>query len=262
MNAGSLRHCLTACAMFVLVLAGNAWGQTPGTGAISGVVFDPSNRVIANAEILTVNEATQASRSVITTAEGVFRVLLLPPGSYSVTVKAAGFAERTSRSIEVTVSETTSLNVKLAIAAASASVQVASHAEMAELESSTLGGLVDDTAIQALPLSNRNFTQIMGLSPGVVVALPTPAALGSGSQNVSSNGAKTTANNVQFNGVDANNLAQNSVASAGEDVGTALPAPDSIQEFRVQTANFDAAYGRGSGANVDLVSKSGTNRFH
>ncbi|HEY1901946.1 MAG TPA: carboxypeptidase regulatory-like domain-containing protein [Terracidiphilus sp.] len=248
--------------MFLLVLAGNAFGQTPGTGAISGVVLDPANRVIANAEVLAVNDATQASRSVMTTTEGVFRVLLLPPGNYSVTVKAAGFAERTARPIEVTVSETTSLNMKLAIAAASASVQVASHAEMAELESSTLGGLVDDVAIQALPLSNRNFTQIMGLSSGVLVALPTPAALGSGSQNVSSNGAKTTANNVQFNGIDANNLAQNSVANAGEQVGTALPAPDSIQEFRVQTANFDAAYGRGSGANVDLVSKSGTNRFH
>ena len=121
---------------------------------------------------------------------------------------------------------------------------------------------MDDTAIQALPLSNRNFTQIMGLSPGVVGALPTPSALRNGSQNVASDGGKTTANNIQFNGVDANNLAENSVTNAGEEVGVALPAPDSIQEFRVQTANFDAAYGRGSGADVDLVTKNGTNKFH
>jgi hypothetical protein len=79
---------------------------------------------------------------------------------------------------------------------------------------------------------------------------------------VSSNGATPTSNNIQFNGVDANNLAENSAANANEEVGTGIPAPDAIQEFRVQTANFDAAYGRGSGANVDLVSKSGTNSFH
>jgi len=262
MSVDALRKRAAAWAMLLLVLAGAAYGQTPGTGAIYGMVYDPSNRVIANAEVQVVNDATDVSRSVFTTAAGVFRVPLLPPGSYTVMVTAAGFAEHTSQSVPVTVSETSSLSVKLTIAGASTSVQVASHPEVAELESSTLGGLVDDTAIQALPMSNRNFTQIMGLSPGVVVALPTPAALGSGSQNVASNGSKTTANNVQFNGIDANNLAENSVANAGEEVGTALPAPDSIREFRVQTANFDAAYGRGSGANVDLVSKSGGNGFH
>ena len=135
--------------------------------------------------------------------------------------------------------------------------------EIAELESSTLGGLVDQTAIQALPLSNRNYTQILGLSPGVVVDLPNATNLGRGTQNVASNGATPTSNNIQFNGIDANNLSENSAANAeSSNVGTAIPAPDTIQEFRVQTANFDAAYGRGTGANVDLVSKSGTNRFH
>ena len=113
-----------------------------------------------------------------------------------------------------------------------------------------------------MPLENRNFTQILSLSPGVVVALPNATTLGRGSQNVSANGSKTTANNVQFNGVDANNLAQNSVENATEEVGVAIPAPDTIQEFKVQTANYDASYGRGNGANVDVVSKSGTNRFH
>lgn len=262
MKTSSLRHYLVLWTICAFVLTVKAFGQTPGTGAISGVVFDPSNRAIANAEVLSVNEETHASRSVITTAEGVFRVPLLLPGRYTVTVEAKGFAGKSFQSIQVTVSETTSLNVKLTIAGASVSIQVASDAELAELETSTLGGLVDDTAIQALPLSNRNYTQILGLSSGVVVPLPTAAALGNGSQNVASNGGKTTANNIQFNGIDANNLAENSAVNAGEEVGTAIPAPDSIQEFRVQTANFDAAYGRGSGANVDLVSKGGTNSLH
>ena len=88
------------------------------------------------------------------------------------------------------------------------------NAQTVELESSTLGGLVDETAIQALPLSNRNYTQILGLSPGVVVDLPNATALGNGTQNVASDGATPTANNIQFNGIDANNLAENSAATA------------------------------------------------
>ena len=74
--------------MLLFVLVGRAFGQTPGTGAISGVVYDSSNRVIANAEVLTVNDGTHASRSAVTTPEGVFRVPLLSPGTYTVTVKA------------------------------------------------------------------------------------------------------------------------------------------------------------------------------
>jgi hypothetical protein len=241
----------------------NAAGQTPGTGAISGVVVDSANRAVGNAEVLAVDDATHMSRSVVTTAEGVFRVPLLPPGSYTVTVTAVGFAGHTFQNIPVTVSETSSLNVTLSVAGASTSVQVTGDAEMVQLESSTLGGLVNDRAVQALPLSSRNFTQIMGLAPGVVADLPTATVLGNGTQNVASNGATPTANNIQFNGVDANNLVESSAATAQTfEIGVAIPAPDTIQEFRVQTANYDAAYGRGTGANVDLVSKSGTNHFH
>jgi len=254
---------LVTFSISLLLLMGIAIGQTPGTGAISGIVYDPTGRVVQNAEVLVSNEATHAARKVTTTAEGFYRVQLLSPGHYSVMVTSVGFAPHTSQAIEVTVSETTSLNVSLTVAAASASVQVSNYAEVAELESSTLGGLVNETAIQGLPLSNRNFTQILGLSPGVVVDLPNATLMGTGSQNVASDGATPTANNFQFNGVDANNLVENSFAIANtSEVGVAIPAPDVIEEFRVQTANFDAAYGRGTGANVDMVSKSGTNRVH
>lgn len=262
MKAAPLRYFLALSAIFLIMTTSAVLCQTPGTGAISGVVYDPAKRVIANAEVLAVNEATHASRSVQTSAEGAFRVPLLLPGNYAVMVKAAGFAEQTARGVQVTVSETSSLSLTLAIAAAGTNVQVTSDAEMAQLESSTLGGVVDEEAIQALPLSNRNYTQILGLAPGVSVSLPDAAELGRGTQNVSANGAKTVSNNIQFNGIDANNLSQNSAANDGEEVGTGIPSPDTIQEFKVQTANYDAAYGRGTGANVDLVSKSGTNRFH
>jgi hypothetical protein len=255
-------HLLPAVTL-LLLLAYTAFAQTPETGAISGVVHDPTNRVVANAEVLVIYEATHTARSVTSTAAGVFRVPLLPPGVYEVTVKAPGFAVNTSRLVQVTVSNTTSLNVALTVAGASETVQVNGNSSMAQLESSTIGGLVDQHSVQTLPLSSRNYTQILGLSPGVIVDLPSATTLGNGTQNVASNGATPTANNIQFNGIDANNLAQNSaIAAESAEIGTAIPAPDTIQEFRVQTANFDAAYGRGTGANVNLVSKSGTNQFH
>jgi hypothetical protein len=262
MKSSWLQRSFAVSATLVLVLARMTFAQAPGTGAISGTVYDPSNRAIHNAEVLAVNEATHVSRSVLTTEEGVFRVPLLLPGSYTVTVKAPGFADHVSKSLSVTVSETSSVNVTMTIAGENASVRVASDAELAETESSTLGRAVDQEAIQALPLASRNYTQILALSPGVGVGLPDVRTLGRNSQNVTSDGAKTTSNNVQFNGIDANNLSQNSMKGDGEEVGTAVPAPDAIQEFKAQTANYDASYGRGAGANIDFISKSGTNTFH
>src|ERR1700728_3204187 len=198
MNSLSPCHLFAGVTVFAVLLAGNTFGQTPGTGAISGIAYDPSNRVIANAEVLVVNEATHLSRQVVTTAEGAFRVPLLQAGSYAVTVSTPGFVPGTSEHISVTVGETSSLDVTLKVAGARATVQVQSDVPMAQLESSMLGGLVDEAAIRGLPLSSRNYTQIIGLAPGVVVDLPNATALGNGTQNVPSNGATPTANNIPF----------------------------------------------------------------
>ena len=246
----------------VVLLAATALTQTPGTGAVSGSVSDPAGKVVVNAEVRAVSASTGVSRSAMTSADGSFELPLLAPGAYAVSVRAAGFAESAPAAVTVTASQWTSLAFRLSVQSVGESVRVTASTQNAQLESSTLGGTVDETAIQSLPLSNRNFTQILGLAAGVVVDLPNATALGSGTQNVASDGATPTDNNIQFNGIDANNLAENSAAVAETDAGTAVPAPDTIEEFRVQTANFDAAYGRGAGANVDLVSKSGGNSFH
>jgi hypothetical protein len=236
--------------------------QTPGTGAIAGTVHDPSGFVVAKAKVVVVNESTNAMRTALTDPAGVFSIPLLSPGSYSVTVTSPGFGANTISAVRVVVSETSSLDLRLAIEKVGVNVEVTSSVEIAQTESSTLGRAVETEAMESLPLANRNYTQILALSPGVVVALPDATALGRNNQNVTSNGAKTTSNNIQFNGVDANNLSQDSAADDGEEVGTAVPAPDAIEEFKVQTANYDASYGRGAGANVDLISKTGTNSFH
>ena len=236
--------------------------QAPGTGAIRGVVFDPSGMPVSHATVDVESVTTHAQRTVSTGSSGEYSVAMLPPGDYLETASATGFAPAHSAHISVVVSEIETVDFHLQIASSTTSVEVISQQELADIETSTLGRAVDEEGIQSLPLSNRNFTQILSLSPGVVVSVPDATVLGRGTQDVTANGNKTTANNIQFNGIDANNLAQNSAANDLEEVGVAVPAPDTIEEFKVQTGNYDATYGRGTGANVDLVSKSGTNRFH
>ncbi|HEX4320107.1 MAG TPA: TonB-dependent receptor [Acidobacteriaceae bacterium] len=234
------------------------FGQDAATGAIAGSVYDSSGALLSNALVNVVDDRTHLSRAVSSGAQGSFRLPLLPPGTYTVTAHAAGFEASSVHTVAVNVGEVTSLTLKLSVGKVDATVEV----DITQPQTSALGHVIDESTIVELPLANRNYTQMLALSPGVNVQLPDAAALGRNSQNVTSNGGKTTSNNFQFNGVDANNLAENSAANDGEEVGTAVPAPDVIQEFKVQTANYDSSYGRGAGANVDLVSKSGSNAFH
>jgi len=262
MRLRGLRREIGLAAIVLLTCAGVALAQAPGTGAIKGMVYDPSGLAVQNAQVTIVNASTNVIRSATTTSAGVFTVSLLTPGSYLVSVSAPGFESKSSESAKVVVSETTTIEFQLSVAKVGVNVRVDSNTEIAQTESSTLGRAVDENTIEALPLANRNYTQILSLSPGVVVSLPDATALGRGTQDVSANGNKTTANNIQFNGIDANNLSQNSAANDVEEVGVAAPAPDTIQEFKVQTGNYDASYGRGTGANVDVVSRVGSNHIH
>jgi hypothetical protein len=246
----------------IIALAGPMVAQTPGTGAVKGIVRDPSGLAVAKAHISIVSDSTHSFREVDTAADGSFAATFLTPGTYTLTVSQSGFESTETHGVQVGVGETVTLEFTLSVAQQNETVQVNANTTLIQEQSATLGRSVDERAIQSLPLANRNFTQILSLSPGTIVALPDATALGRGTQNVADDGSKTTANNIQFNGVNANNLSQNSARNDGVEVGVAIPAPDTIEEFKVQTANYDASYGRGTGANVDLVSKSGTNGFH
>jgi hypothetical protein len=189
-------------------------------------------------------------------------VTLLPPGVYSLSADAPGFQKKVENSVHVVAGETTVVNVQLVVGTVSTQADVIATPELAQTESSALGRVTDAKTITALPLANRNFSQMLALNPGVITDVPDAAALGKAIQNVSSNGAKTTANNFQFNGIDANNLSQGSFSGFDPEPGIAIPAPDTIAEFKVQTGMYDAGYGRSAGANVDFISRTGTNRFH
>ena len=123
--------------------------------------------------------------------------------------------------------------------------------------------MIDASTIVALPLVNRNYTQILGLTSGTNTDVVDATQLGAGSQEIRANGARSADNNFMLNGVDANSYGANMTeATAPSGGGLAIPAPETIQEFKVQNSLYDAQYGRGGGANVIVETKSGTAQLH
>jgi hypothetical protein len=152
----------------------------------------------------------------------------------------------------------------LEVAQQDETVTVVADAQILQTNTSTLGRVVDSRQITELPLVTRNFTQLSALSPGTTMALPDSTALGKGTRNVFTNGVYQLGNGYTINGIDANNPYTNSASGAGQGVqaGVATPSVESIHEFKVQTGLYDAAYGRNAGANVAIVTRSGTAAFH
>lgn len=233
-----------------------SYSQTPTTGRIAGVVTDRTGAVVAAAEVSVVNKATADEHKTITDATGSYALLLLPPGIYSVRIAAIGFKQAISDNVQVNITQTTVVNAGLEVGARKEFVTIKTVPPLIQRDGPQLGRVVDSRAVAELPLATRNFTQILGLSPGTAVDLPDNTALGRNAQNISVNGARTTQNNYQLNGVDGNNIRNNNFQ------GLPLPAPETIQEFKVQTSLYDASFGRSGGGNIQAVTKSGANDFH
>src|SRR5579859_2718542 len=237
-------------------------GQTAATGQIVGTVTDPSKAAIADATVTATNEATSLSSTTKTNGEGDFVIPLLPPGNYSVVVGASGFKTQTSTHITVEVATTATVNIRLQLGEASQQVTVEAAAEVLQTESATNGSVVNDKTVPALPLSSRNYTQILDLAPGVSGSVPNAGNIGKNSVDVFVNGGRIMDNSYQMDGQDAGNMETQGTGAILSIGGISIPNPDAIQEFKVQTSLYDASYGRGAGANVNVVTKSGTDRIH
>lgn len=238
-------------------------GQSAGTGALTGTVTDPSGAVVPSVTVTVINTDTNQTRAAITGSDGTYKFTLLTPGSYRVRFAASGFKTADVESVIVNVTETPVLDRILDIGAATEQVTVEAQAETLQTASSTLGTVVGSRAVVSLPLTNRNYTQVLSLSAGANVSVNNASAFGKGSQDVSVNGANTNQNNYQMDGVNIDNFAGNNLgADAGIYVGIGIPNPDALQEFKIQTSTYDASYGRNPGANVNVVTRSGSNAWH
>src|SRR5215472_13072153 len=247
------------------VLAPKGVAQSASTGAVSGIVTDPTNAVVVGAGITATNQATGEKRTVDSGAAGAYLLPFLPPGTYSVEASAKGFKQANYRDVRIVITETVKLDIRLTVGAVHQVITVESRGAQLQTESTTLGQVTSGEIVNSLPLVTRNYTQIIALNPGVASEVTDASAVGKGGNGSIETGSAVVAhgvsgqdNNYQMNGVEINDL-QSSGHFSG---GIAVPNPDAIQEFKVQTGQYDASYGRNAGANVDVVTKGGGNAFH
>ncbi len=247
----------------LILLAPSLLAQSAGTGALTGVVTDPSGGTIGGATVVLTSADTNQARTTTTGTDGAYKFTLLPPGNYRVKFTANGFKGTEVPSIVINVTETPVLNRSLEVGAQTEQVTVEATTETIQAASSTLGTVVTGNRIAELPLTSRNYTQILNLSAGAVSDLNNGAALGKGTLDMAVNGAGPDQNNFQMDGASiVNAFGAGLTGDSGIYVGIAIPSPDAIAEFKVQTSTYDASYGRNPGANVNLVTKSGTNQLH
>src|SRR5712691_2893791 len=239
------------------------YGQTANTGAIAGSVSDPSGAPVAGAAVVINSEATGEERDLTTDVEGNFSVPFLTPGNYDLTVRAPGFEPLVLKTVQVQITEVSRLMIQLTISGAKEQITVSAKPPLLQTENATLGRVIGQQTIVDLPLVNRNYTEILGLTAGINNDVVDATQLGAGSQEISANGARSGDNNFMLNGVDANSYSSNiTEVTAFGGAGIAIPAPDTIQEFKVQNSLYGAQYGRGGGANVNVETRSGTADLH
>lgn len=261
-----LRGCVSALAVAaaVTLLTISAYGQTAETGALAGTLTDASGAVVPNVTVTITNIATGQGRTVMAGSNGAYSIGLLVPGSYRVHFEGTGFKAVDVPSVAVTVTETVTLNQQLEVGTQTQEVTVQGEAaEIVQTSSATLGTVMPSEAVTTLPLTTRNYTNLLGLSAGANAGVFNASTLGKGTSDIAVNGQSTSQNNVQMDGVSiTNQAAAGTLTENGLNPGLGLVNPDAIQEFKIQTSLFDAGYGRNPGASVNVVTKSGTNEFH
>src|SRR5215470_4438328 len=243
-------------------------GQTASTGALSGITLGPSGAVLAGVNIRLTEGAGRETRSTISDEEGRFAFLLLAPGIYQLQTDKTDFEPLRLNNLRITVTETVRVELRLRLPNRFERVKAISDPLLVQTATSALGRVVNERAVSGLPLVTRNFAQITGLSPGVVVGVYNAGELGLGgtalSQIAKSNdgiyvhGVRSYDNNFQLDGVSISDV-QGSAAGSG---GIPVPNPDTIEEFKVQTGLYDAAFGRYAGANISVITKKGDDEYH
>ncbi len=233
--------------------ANSVYAQSTTDGAISGTIYDSTGAVVPNARITVHNNGTNAEVSVSADESGYYRVVKLQPGVYTVTVTAAGFSTLKSDQVTVQVGSVTEFSPRLTVGAITATVEVTGEAPQVNTTSADFAPVLNEIAIESLPINGGRWSNFALLTPGVVNNL-------SGFGLVSFRGISTLLNNNTIDGAD-NNQAFFSEERGRTRIGYSTPRV-AVQEFQVNTSNYSAEYGRSAGGVVNTVTKSGTNEIH
>ncbi len=251
----------------VVSLVLHSVAQSPN-GNINGLVLDPTSQLIVGAEVIAVNDVTRVQYATKTNNEGVYVLPNLPPGPYRIQVSKIGFKTIIRPDIVLNVQGALSINFTLPIGAVLETVTVPGGAPLVNTENAAVSTVVDRQFAENLPMNGRSFQTLIELTPGVVL---TPSSEGAEGQ-FSVNGQRTASNNWMLDGVSANigiganfnggNGVAGTVGSFSVLGGTnSLVSVDAMQEFRVQTSTYAPEFGRTPGAQISIVTRSGTNRF-
>lgn len=241
----------------VLLLASLLLSAQTDTTTLSGIVQDPSGASIAGARLELTNRGTNLRRSAVSQADGRYQFNLVPPGVYRLEVSASGFKSFTDDTVKLQVALPALLNPSLQVGAASEKIEVSGTASLLNTESAASGTNITEEKILSLPLNGRQFIQLALLVPGT----------NAGGRNVQQNNARLnqTGGFSSSGGRTNNNLFTFDGAANTDPDYNALsyvPIVDALNEFQVQSAQYGAQYGRASGSQVNVVSKSGSNELH
>ncbi|HWZ82895.1 MAG TPA: carboxypeptidase-like regulatory domain-containing protein [Terriglobales bacterium] len=246
---------MTSILVVMLLVAIMAWSQA--TTSVRGTVTDPDGNAVTGANVVLASPESKTERTVTTGNQGEYQFLLVPSGSYTLTVKAAGFRGYEQKNLVLLVNTPATANVELKVGAATETLTVTSEAPAIDMVDASLGNSFNETQVQDIPLEGRNVPDLLSLQAGVAYTGNRIGDKDQDTRNGAVNGARSDQSNVTLDNVDVNDQ------SNGYAFTSVLPVTqDSVQEFRVTTTNYGADQGQGSGAQVALVTRSGTNAFH
>ncbi len=252
----ALLNRIFVCLGAALVLTALVWGQA--TTSLRGTVNDPSGAAVPKATVTLTNVGMNAPRSTTTGPHGDYSFLSLPPGTYTLTVEVTGFERYVQNNLQLLVNSPATVNVQLKLGSVNETVAVTGEAPVLNSTDASIGNAFNNMQVKQIPLEGRNVPDLLTLQPGVVYTGNRPDLdRDTDTRSGSVNGARSDQSNVTLDGVDVNDNAN------GYAFTSVLPTTlDSVQEFRVTTTNYGSDQGRSSGAQVTLVTKSGTDQFH
>lgn len=262
MTATHVRRVLLLPVLLLLFMSRPVSAQF--SGAIQGTITDGQKAVVAEAIVIVTNTANGVTREAQTTTDGIFRILSLGPGVYRVQVAKPGFVTAERESITVGISETVRVDVTLDVSGVQESVTVTTSAPLVETEQGRVSGRVDRMQLQEMPLSGRNLYNLIALQPGVTGKGVSASISGGGGADDSFAGESAPRINASGQRDEANSFtvddtSTNGVARGG--ITNLTPNTESVEEVRVVANNFSAVDGRNTGAQVQVITKAGTNQF-
>jgi hypothetical protein len=250
--------CIALLALLLLALPyESALAQAGSAGTLSGIVQDANGAILPGVSVTVRNLATDSKRNVTTNTDGRWTMPALPVGAYEVTYEMSGFKRSVRERIEVEASVPRTLEDKLEVGEIGATVNITTGPELVTPETSAVARQLTADQLVQVPTSTRSFTQLLSAEAGVTTDLSPVLTNGNGNQSPSVNGTRTTSTSLFFNGVDATNITTNE-GSLNDNIA---PAPETLQEVKLQTSLYDASTGRSGGGNFQLVTKQGGNNF-